>query len=943
MFPNCHTTETQPTQRTFTLCGDMIVARHLILQEMSLRPSGEWTPTGGWTVVRVAEGAGYCLQTGSAREMNTGDMAVVGPNTTVVFRASQLGLLKLQYFHVLPQCLNGLLTVTEWRQLEDPASETTARLQYYAASDASAQKFARLAAQSQRDGLAARSAFLQLWAASVTALLPAVGAAAVANSLRERFRQFVGKMSEAELAVRSLSQLAGELHCSERHFSRLFREEFHISLRARQSELRLQRARQLLAESDAKIINVAYESGYRHLGLFNAMFKRRFGVTPSQWRHQNAPETPPAGKRSGGLATAWLLIAQFFLAATLFAQPAKQATREASPAGGSSTNAGPRFTVRKYLVTGNTVLAPGQIGQALTNVPAAFGTNVGFSDIKSELAELQMAYRERGYVTVSVGLPQQRLTNAEVRIKVTEGRLTDIKVEGNKWFSTPNVLRSLPSLHTNILLNSHVFQRELDDANNNRDRQIYPSIGPGPEPGTTELTLKVKDRLPLHSRVEFNNVSTPGTPEDRMVVNAEYDNLWQLEHQVGASYTFSPMDYHTRADFYDTPLDLPLMANYSVYYRLPLSSQSSIQEKIDQSDGRFGYNEVTHQFELPPSSSRPELSVYASRALSDTGIQVTGQTNVLSTPLLTVDKYQPGQNFTLNENVGARVSWPLPQAGNVASTLTMGVDLKFYAQASYNTNSYLATTLITNNGTVTPITAPISTGQNPVYSRIFYVPLNIGLNGSMPDPLGTTYFNAQANFNLTTFAGRSASQGTNTVISRGGLSEVSNGRVVRDQYITAQLGADRVQRVYKDWTVKLHADGQWANGALFSNEQLAMGGAAGVRGYQDGTAYGDTGWRVSVEPQTPMVQIGDVDGNIPAYVRSSIFVDYGQIYALGTLPTGAPDELDFLGAGWAITLNIGSHLDARFTMAFPLLDPAQSDPRPIAEKVRFYFGVGAQF
>ena len=51
-----------------------------------------------------------------------------------------------------------------------------------------------------------------------------------------------------------------------------------------------------------------------------------------------------------------------------------------------------------------------------------------------------------------------------------------------------------------VEINSHVFQRELDLANANRDRQVYPVIGPGLEPGTSELTLKVKDRFPLHAR-----------------------------------------------------------------------------------------------------------------------------------------------------------------------------------------------------------------------------------------------------------------------------------------------------------------------------------------------------------------------------------------------------------------------------------------------------------
>lgn len=298
--------------------------------------------------MRVAEGAGYCLQTGMARELNSGDMVVVGYNAAVVFRASQLGVLKLEYFHVLPQRLNSLLTVTEWRHLEDTSSEATLRLQYFAAGEEIAQKFTRLVAQSQRDGLAMRSALLQLWVASVTGLLPAAGVAVAASNLRERFRQFVGKMPEAELAVRPLTQMASELHCSERHFSRLFREEFNISLRARQTELRLQRARQLLAESNAKIINVAFESGYRHLGLFNAMFKRRFGVTPSQWRHQNVPMAASNPSKAPNLLPLLLLLLSFFCI------------------GHHS------FKVEKKFVNGDTTLAPGYLPGRVLPHPVAF-------------------------------------------------------------------------------------------------------------------------------------------------------------------------------------------------------------------------------------------------------------------------------------------------------------------------------------------------------------------------------------------------------------------------------------------------------------------------------------------------------------------------------------------------------------------------------------------
>src|SRR5262249_8427752 len=146
----------------------------------------------------------------------------------------------------------------------------------------------------------------------------------------------------------------------------------------------------------------------------------------------------------------------------------------------------------------------------------AVGQTVTLEQIRRAAGDLQLAYRERGFVTVSVSLPPQQITNATVRVNVTEGTLAAIKVTGNRYFSSNNVLRALTGLSTNLLLNGHIFQRQLDLANANRDRQIYPTLSPGPDPGTSVLELKVKDRLPLHARFDLDNYATPGTPELRL-------------------------------------------------------------------------------------------------------------------------------------------------------------------------------------------------------------------------------------------------------------------------------------------------------------------------------------------------------------------------------------------------------------------------------------------
>ena len=236
-------------------------------------------------MARVAEGGGYWLQDGTARELNVGDGFVAVADANVILRASQLGILKLQIFTVQPQFLTVLFTVTEWHQLELARKNPVACVVIFTATEALGQKFMRLAAVTHSENLPARCALLQLWTGAVASLsgtptlVPTGG-----NKLRKRFRQFIGQMPERELADKPVSELAAQLPCSGRHFSRLFRLEFGISLQAHQIEVRLQRACHLLASSDAKISNVAFESGYRHLSLFNATFKRRFGVTPSEWR-----------------------------------------------------------------------------------------------------------------------------------------------------------------------------------------------------------------------------------------------------------------------------------------------------------------------------------------------------------------------------------------------------------------------------------------------------------------------------------------------------------------------------------------------------------------------------------------------------------------------------------------------------------------------------------
>ena len=60
------------------------------------------------------------------------------------------------------------------------------------------------------------------------------------------------------------------------------------------TEWRLQRARQMIAESGISIEQVARSVGYQSLPSFSRLFKRHFGVSPGRYRRSNTTETDAA-------------------------------------------------------------------------------------------------------------------------------------------------------------------------------------------------------------------------------------------------------------------------------------------------------------------------------------------------------------------------------------------------------------------------------------------------------------------------------------------------------------------------------------------------------------------------------------------------------------------------------------------------------------------------
>jgi AraC-like DNA-binding protein len=202
-------------------------------------------------------------------------------------RASQLSPMSLYSFSVTPARLSGLLTLSEQDFLKQAASQNDLAFQIFPASSPIALKMRELYASNNPKALTSRLTLLQLFVEIFGKKLEQAAPPQKSGNARERLRAFLTSASPDVLAEMNFEELARVTCCTPRHLSRIFYGLVGMSFCDKRAEIRLGRARELLATSRSKVVEVAFESGYKSLSLFNQMFTRRFGVSPGKWRQKN--------------------------------------------------------------------------------------------------------------------------------------------------------------------------------------------------------------------------------------------------------------------------------------------------------------------------------------------------------------------------------------------------------------------------------------------------------------------------------------------------------------------------------------------------------------------------------------------------------------------------------------------------------------------------------
>ncbi len=198
------------------------------------------------------------------------------------------------------------------------------------------------------------------------------------------------------------------------------------------------------------------------------------------------------------------------------------------------------FNVMEYRIEGNRMLSEARIEEA---VQPYLGEDKTIADVEAARSALEKAYRDAGYLTVLVGIPEQTIRDGIVRLKVAPGSVDKLRVVGSHYYDLGRIRDKVPQLASGSVPYFPGVQTEMADANRTADLRLTPVLRPAQTPGEVDVDLRVEDKLPLHGSIELNNYAGPSTEPLRLSTMLRYDNLWQKEHSLSLQYQTSPQQW----------------------------------------------------------------------------------------------------------------------------------------------------------------------------------------------------------------------------------------------------------------------------------------------------------------------------------------------------------------------------------------------------------------
>ena len=213
-----------------------------------------------------------------------------------------------------------------------------------------------------------------------------------------------------------------------------------------------------------------------------------------------------------------------------------------------------RKLVHSFVITGNTLLPAEELARVLRVYE---GRELTLSQMKEAAADITSLYQRQGYYLVRAVIPQQPFNAPDVEMAVVEGKVGKVLVEGAEHYDADFIRRRFERSVEDRQFRSDRFTRALLLLNELPDLQVKAIFEAG-APGEADVHLQVKDQLPVHGDVDYNNYGTPETGQNRIGIGFQAGNLAnQGDRFSGRGVVGFPSSNNTFYQLdYETPINL---------------------------------------------------------------------------------------------------------------------------------------------------------------------------------------------------------------------------------------------------------------------------------------------------------------------------------------------------------------------------------------------------
>lgn len=170
-----------------------------------------------------------------------------------------------------------------------------------------------------------------------------------------------------------------------------------------------------------------------------------------------------------------------------------------------------RFMVREIRFSASAILP----AETLAELAGPYiGRTLAFADLLELTARIDAAYREHRVVTARAVIPPQDVSDGIVDIRLVEGRVGGIAVQGNASTDGDFITRRI-GLEPGQLVDLPALEQDLRRFNRTQDAQLRAELAAGQSFGTSDLKILVEEPPRRSLRLTLDNGGSEGSGEWR--------------------------------------------------------------------------------------------------------------------------------------------------------------------------------------------------------------------------------------------------------------------------------------------------------------------------------------------------------------------------------------------------------------------------------------------